>query len=130
MSTEDFALAEIAQIAINVQDVERAGAFYRDVLGMKESFSAPGMAFLDCGGVRLMLSLASGEEFDHPASIIYYRVDAIQAAYEALSGRGVQFEREPHRVAEMPDHDLWMAFLRDPEGNLLALSSEEPKAGS
>lgn len=120
---EPFGLSTIGQIAVTVTDVERAVVFYRDSLGIKLLFLFPGMAFFDCGGVRLMLSAAekSGEQY---SSIIYYKVEDIQMAHQTLRDRGVVFEREPHLVASLPAHDLWMAFLRDPDRNLLGLMSE------
>jgi methylmalonyl-CoA/ethylmalonyl-CoA epimerase len=118
-------LKQIGQIAINAQDIERATAFYRDVLGMNLLFQVPPkMSFFDCGGVRLMLSLPEGEAYDHPGSILYYKVDDIGATYESLKARGANFEGEPHLIAKMPDHELWMVFLKDSEGNTLALMSE------
>lgn len=103
-------------------------AFYRDVLGMRFLFQAgPKMAFFDCGGVRLMLATPEKPEFDHPSSVFYFKVTGIQAAAESLQSRGVQFEGPPHLIAAMPDHDLWMAFFRDADGNLLALMSEVPR---
>ena len=118
-----FGLARIGQIAVTVKDIDRAIAFYRDALGMRFLFQVLNMAFFDCGGIRLMLSLPekSGEGY---SSIVYYKVDRIQQAFETLSSRGVPFEGTPHLIAKMPDHDLWMAFFRDPDGNLLALMSE------
>jgi len=126
--TAQLGISRIGQIAINVHDLERATAFYRDTLGLTFLFAVPNMAFFDCGGVRLMLGAAERGEFDHPASIIYYRVDDIQAAAATLRARGVRFESEPHLVAPMPDHDLWMAFFRDAEENMLALMAELPRA--
>ena len=116
-------LSQIGQIALTVGDLDRAIQFYRDTLGMQFLFQAPNLAFFDCSGVRLMLSIAEkpGEVF---ASVIYYKVNDIQKAAETLSGRGVSFEGQPHLIAKMPDHDLWMAFFRDPDRNLLALMSE------
>jgi len=129
MTTESrFGLDRIGQIAVNVKDLERATAFYRDALGMRPLFQAPRLAFFDCGGIRLMLSPPEKPEFDHPGSILYYKVDDIKAAHTALRGRGVPFEGEPHVVAQLPAHDLWMAFCRDSEGNLLALMSEVRRA--
>lgn len=123
-------LNRIGQIALNAHDVPRATAFYRDVLGMRFLFEVPPkMAFFDCGGVRLMISLPE-EGFDHPGSILYYKVDDIRAAYEEIKGRGAEFLGEPHLVAKMPDHELWMAFLKDTEGNTLALMSEVRQASA
>ncbi len=122
-----FGLSEIGQIAIPVRDLKQATAFYRDTLGMKLLFEVPNMSFFACGGVRLMLSAAEKPEFDHPASILYFRVPDIQAAYERLVARGVRFEDKPHLVARMPDHELWLTFLRDLDNNLFALMSEVRK---
>jgi len=120
----ELALNQIGQIAIPVSDVERAIAFYRDVLGMRFLFQAPpGLGFFDCGGVRLMLD-GPAEAQAGQSSVVYYRVDDLNAAHEALVARGVVFEAAPHLVAKLPDHELWMAFFRDPDGNLLALMAE------
>jgi len=122
-----FGLDRIGQISIIVHDLDRAVAFYRDVLGMKFLFSAgPTMAFFDCGGIRLMLGLPSEPRFDHAASIIYYKVNDIRAAHAAIAGRGAIFEREPQLTANMGTYEIWIAFLRDPDENLLALMSEVP----
>ena len=118
------ALDKIGQIAINVKDIGRAVQFYRDTLGMKFLFEVPNLAFFDCGGVRLMLGAAEQPEFDHPASVLYYKVSDISASFEILKKRGVSFIDQPHLIAKLEDHDLWMVFLRDPEGNTLALMSE------
>ena len=126
-ATDQVALDRIGQIAINVRDVARAVQFYRDTLGMRFLFEVPKLAFFDCGGVRLMLSLPESKEFDHPGSVLYYKVADINASHAALKARGVEFIDEPHLIARMPDHDLWMVFLHDTEGNTLALMSEVPR---
>lgn len=123
-------LEGVGQIAVNVKDLDRAVGFYRDVLGMPFLFRIPGAAFFRCGATRLMLGTAEKPEFDHPASILYYRVADIRASFDALVAAGARVEREggePHLLAPMPDHDLWMAFLRDSEDNLFALMSEVPR---
>ena len=126
--TSEFGLSAIEQIAVNVKDVDRAVAFYRDKLGMKHLFSAPpNLAFFDCDGIRLMLSLPPKPEFDHASSIIYFRVDDIQQAYTTLTERGVQFEEKPIFVADMGTYDLWLASFVDSENNLLALMAHIPK---
>lgn len=126
VTEQGIGLSNIGQIALAVQDVERSTTFYRDALGMRFLFAAgPGLAFFDCGGVRLMLSKAEGE-FDKPGSVIYFKVGDIKAVYDAFRTRGVAFIDEPHLVAPMPDHDLWMTFFRDPDGNTLALMAEMP----
>lgn len=120
-------LIQIGQISVNAADIERAVAFYRDTLGMKFLFQASQMAFFDCGGIRLMLSLPERPEFNHPGSVIYYKVENIKKVYEVLLERGVAFISEPHVVANVGSVDIWMAFFRDSEGNTLALTSEISK---
>ena len=122
--TRTLGLAQIGQIAVNVRALERAIAFYRDTLGMQFLFQVPNMAFFDCAGVRLLLSIAEQPEFDHPSSIIYFKVEDLNAAFATLSSRGVAFADKPHLIARMPDYELWMAFFRDSEANMLALMSE------
>jgi methylmalonyl-CoA/ethylmalonyl-CoA epimerase len=118
-------ISHIGQIAIPVSDLERAVAFYRDTLRLRFLFQAPpGLAFFDVGGVRLMLDAPAGAVTDRTSSVIYFKVPDIHSAFRALSARGVPFEREPHHIAKLADHDLWMGFFRDPDGNLLALMSE------
>lgn len=123
-TAEAVHLRGVGQIALRARELPRATAFYRDTLGLRLLFEIPGAAFFDCGGIRLMLAVPEAAEFDHPGSILYYRVEDISAAHAALTARGARFEREPHLIARMPDHELWMAFLRDSEDNLLALMSE------
>jgi methylmalonyl-CoA/ethylmalonyl-CoA epimerase len=117
-------ITSVGQVAVNVHALERAVAFYRDVLGLKLLFEVPKMAFFQCGEVRLMLGVPEKPEFDHPASILYYKVGDIHAAHEQLKAAGARMEDEPHLIARMPDHELWMCFFRDTEGNVLALMSE------
>jgi methylmalonyl-CoA/ethylmalonyl-CoA epimerase len=125
MTTPEGATLEgIGQIAVTAHDIPRAVAFYRDVLGLPLLFQVPRLAFFDGGGVRLMLSEPEGQEFDHPASVIYYRVADLEAAHDRLVRAGVAFRDTPHLVARMPDHELWMTFFTDSEGNTLALMSE------
>ena len=120
-------IAAIQQVAINVRDVERAKAFYRDRLGLRHLFDGgPNLTFFECGGVRLMLGPASEPEFDHPSSILYLRVEDIRAAHRELAARGVAFRDEPHLVAKLPDREIWMAFFEDGEGNVMAITAEPP----
>ena len=123
-SAASLGITGVGQVAVNVRDVQRAVEFYRDVLGLRFLFQIPNAAFFDCGGLRLMLGTAEKPEFDHPASILYYRVYDIHAAYASLQAAGVQTEDAPHLIARMPDHELWMFFVRDPEGNHLGVMSE------
>lgn len=122
-----IAISRIGQIAINVHDVQRATAFYRDVLGLPLLFATGNLVFFDCGGVRLMLDRAEKPEFDHPGSILYFTVPDIISAHQQMVSAGVRFEDQPHVVARMANHDLWMTFFHDPEGNLLALMCEMPQ---
>jgi predicted enzyme related to lactoylglutathione lyase len=124
----DVSLGKIGQIAVIVHDLERATAFYKDKLGMKFLFSVPPkMAFFDCDGIRLMLGIPERPDLDHPSSILYFKVDDIDAAYATLKGRGVHFETEPMLIAPMQTYDLWLAEFRDSENNVLALMCEKAK---
>jgi methylmalonyl-CoA/ethylmalonyl-CoA epimerase len=128
LASASIGIANIGQIAVRVKDLERAVAFYRDTLGLTFLFSAPPkLAFFDCGGVRLMLSPAESPEFDHPGSVLYFRVPDIQAAFGRLEQQGVTLRSQPHLVARMPDHELWLADFQDTEDNVLALMSEVPR---
>jgi methylmalonyl-CoA/ethylmalonyl-CoA epimerase len=127
-SADSPRLRRIRQVAIAVRDLDRAVAFYRDVLGLPLLFQAPpGLAFFDCGGVRLMLSRPEGAA-PVGTSILYYAVDDIMASHAMLRARGAQAVGEPHLIARMPDHDLWLAEFRDSEENVLALMSEVPNS--
>jgi len=118
-------ITRLGQIQMRAQDVDRAAEFYEKTLGLKLLFKAPpGLAFFECGGIRLMIDRPEKAEFDHPGSILYFIVPDIQAAYSDMKTKGVRFEDEPHLIAKLPDHDLWMTFFRDTENNLLALMSE------
>jgi len=118
-------ILRLGQIQVRAHDVERASTFYQDALGLKLLFKAPpGLAFFDCGGVRLMIDSPEKPEFNHPSSVLYFAVPDIQAAHAQMKQSGVRFEDEPHLIATMPDHDLWMTFFRDSEDNLMALMSE------
>ena len=124
-TTDSKGIEAIGQIAVVVKDVDRATRFYQDVLGLKLLFRFPGLAFFDCGGVRLMLSRPERPEFDQN-SIIYYRVADIGEAASHLEAHGVVFDGEPHVVHRDQRHELWMAFFRDSEGNYLGLMHEKP----
>jgi methylmalonyl-CoA/ethylmalonyl-CoA epimerase len=124
-----FGLSTIGQIGFASGDVPRLTAFYRDKLGIPLLFETANMSFFDCDGVRLMIGPPEGIE-RAGNSILYYKVEDIQSATGALKSRGVAFQREPHLVAKMPDHDLWMAFLRDPDENIIGLMSEVKRSST
>ncbi|HKR26393.1 MAG TPA: VOC family protein [Acidobacteriaceae bacterium] len=113
---------EVMQIALTVNDLAQAKHFYGDVLGMPFLFDAGNMAFFQCGGVRLLIGAG---ETKPTGTLVYFRVQDLQATHASLREQGVEFTEEPHMVARMPDHDLWLAFIRDPSGNLLGLMEEK-----
>lgn len=122
-----FGLRTLRQISMNAKDLDRATAFYRDTLGVPFLFQVPNMSFFDLDGVRLLVGLAEDAAHDHPGSVLYFSVPDMDAAHAALTERGVAFNGEPHFVADMGDHDLWMGFFKDSEGNQLALLEERAK---
>jgi catechol 2,3-dioxygenase-like lactoylglutathione lyase family enzyme len=113
----------IGQIAVTVNDLERSRDFYRNVLGMKFLFDAGSMAFFQCGDVRFMIG-TSAKPAQPGGTILYFRVKDILATHAALEAQGVVFAQKPHLVAKMPDHELWIAFLNDPDQNTIGLMSE------
>lgn len=118
----------LGQVALTVSDVARSTTFYRDAIGLRFLFSAgPTLAFFDIGGVRLMLSGPEGDFTPGSSTVLYLKVGDIDAEYAAMRARGVAFVDKPHLIASMPDHDLWMTFLRDPDGHTLALMCEKPR---
>jgi len=125
-----FGVDRIGQIHVNAHDLDRAVAFYRDILGMTFLFQVPTMAFFRCGDVTIMVGTPSSPEYDHTASIIYYEVDDIDAAHVTLQDRGASFIRAPALTHRAEDHELWIAFLSDTEGNTLALMTRKPLARS
>ena len=117
-------LGTIGQIALRVSDVDRAERFYRDTLGLPLLFRYGSLVFFDCAGVRLMLEGEHESTGKREQFCIYFRVSGIEAVVAALRLRQVYFEKEPQMIARMPDHELWMAFMHDPDGNVLALMEE------
>lgn len=118
-----LAESRIAQVAIVCKDVERAKAYYRDVLGLPHLFDAPpGLSFFQCGTVRLMLSLPEGEGVG--SSPLYFLVTDIEHTAQRLATRGAKIGT-PHKIAKMPDHELWLAEFHDSEGNMMALMEEK-----
>jgi predicted enzyme related to lactoylglutathione lyase len=125
-TTTSPALSDIGQIALVVSDVTKATTFYRDVLGLKFLFGAgPNLAFLQAGSVRLMLSTPQGHGEAGKNSILYFKVNDVTATHAAIVARGAQMERAPALTAKMPDHELWIGFVRDPDGNLIGLMEEK-----
>ena len=120
-------LTGILQIAIRVKDIERATAFYRDVLGFRLLMNAPNMAFFDCGGVRLYLASGEGTEHQGASSCIYFRTNDISRLLVALKEKAASIHQEPQIIARMPDHDLWLMWIRDSEENLLGVMEERKR---
>ncbi|MGD2133724.1 MAG: VOC family protein [Maricaulaceae bacterium] len=117
--------APLGQVSVNVQDVDRATAFYRDTLGIKHLFSAGGMAFFGAGETRLMLAKPEAE-FAGPSSPLYFKVADIEAAHAELLAAGVTFRQAPVMTYAAGGHELWLAFFSDTEGNTHALMEERP----
>ena len=123
-----MSLAQIGQISIAVSDIDRSERFYEETLGLRKLYRYGDLTFFDCAGVRLMLSPPEGNATVMPAqSILYFRVPDLRLAVAAIVAKGVEINHLPALIAPMPDHDLWMAFLRDPDGHLIGLMMEAPK---
>jgi methylmalonyl-CoA/ethylmalonyl-CoA epimerase len=122
-----FGLNRIGQIALAVRDVDRAEAFYQEALGLQKLYRFGDLSFFDCSGVRLLLERATNPDAAERSSPDYFDCHDIGLAISELQRRGVPFRGPPHLIAEMEDHDLWMAFFEDPDGYTLALMQEAPK---
>ncbi len=121
-------LNQIGQIGVSVNDTDAAEAFYCNTLGLRKLFRYGALLFIDCAGVRVMIEgNTTDAEFKPSSSCLYFRSPDLALAYPDLQSKGVMFTDEPHLIAPMPDHDLWMVFFKDPAGNLLALMQEAPK---
>jgi methylmalonyl-CoA/ethylmalonyl-CoA epimerase len=122
-------LDEIGQIAVTVSNLERAKDFYQNVLGFKFLFDAGPMSFFECGKIRFAIG-TSDKPVSAGGTILYFRVADIQKTHAQLVAKGVVFIQKPHLVAKMPDHDLWIAFLEDPDKNPIGLMCEMAHAAS
>jgi len=119
----DAKITKVGQISRTVTDIKQAEAWYRDALGLQHLYTFGTLAFFDCGGTRLFLT--QGEQAPGAESILYFYVDDIAAARDALAGRGIAFTHPPHRIHTHADGtEEWMAFFADPEGRPLALMSQ------
>lgn len=117
-------IQKVGQIGIPVKNLDKAVGFYKDSLKLPFLFSTDSMAFFDCNGTRILLSLPEKEDFAQSSSVIYFQVENIKEAYEELFERGVYFIDEPHIVAKMEQTETWMTFFKDTEGNTHSLISE------
>ena len=122
-----FTLNQLGQISLSVDDIEAAERFYGEALGLRKLFRFGDLVFFDCAGVRLYIQKSNTNPFTPVSSVLYFRTSDISIALEQLKSRGVAFVSPPQLVAPMEDHDLWMAFFKDPAGNTLALMHEAPK---
>lgn len=117
-------IQKVGQIGVPVKELDRAIHFYKEFLELPLLFNTDTMAFFECSGLRLLLSLPEKEEFAQSSSVIYFQVKDLKESYEKLLEKGVCFLDEPHLVAKMGQIETWMAFFRDSEDNTLALMSE------
>ena len=124
MTTQSqLSLGPLGQVSMLIRSAVKTEAWYRDVLGLPHVFTFGDLAFFDCDGTRLFLREVPDGEW-RPSSILYFLVPDIAEAHAALIRRGVTFLGAPHMIAKMPDHELWMAFFNDGEGNTHALMQE------
>jgi predicted enzyme related to lactoylglutathione lyase len=126
VNDEGLALGPIMQILVPVADVEKAAAFYEDVLGLPLLFRFPGNAFFDAHGVRLYLAQPSEPGYIGPVTL-YFRVDDVSSTFERLVARGAAVREAPEITHRDASYDLWLAFVSDLDGNNIGLMREAPK---
>jgi methylmalonyl-CoA/ethylmalonyl-CoA epimerase len=117
-------IQKIGQIAVPVKDFERGVQFYQETLGLPLLFNTGNLAFFECNGVRLLLSINENEQFPDRSSVLYFQVEDIRGKYEEYLEKGVSFIDEPHLIAKIGSTETWMSFFNDTEGNIHALMSE------
>jgi methylmalonyl-CoA/ethylmalonyl-CoA epimerase len=117
-------IQKIGQLAVPVKNMDTAIDFYKDKLGLPLLFNMDNLAFFDCNGLRLLLSVPESEDFANASSVIYFHVNDINNSYQELTEKGVIFIDEPHLIAKMGQTETWMAFFKDTEDNTHALMSE------
>ena len=130
-AAEPVYLKQIMQIAITVTDLARSKAFYQDKLGLTSLFDAGTMAFLQCGDVRVLLGTPEpGKPISNGGTILYFKVKDLPGIHARLTQSGISAAQPPHLIAKMPDHDLWLSIINDPDGNSVGLMSEVARATS
>jgi len=121
---EPVKLGAIGQVARHVRDIAQARHWYGEVLGLTHLYSFGNLAFFDCNGLRLFLSEQKGSA-PSTESILYFQVQDIQAARDALAARGVKFSDAPHMIHRHADGtEEWMTFFADNEDRPLALMAQ------
>jgi methylmalonyl-CoA/ethylmalonyl-CoA epimerase len=115
---------KLSQVSISVHNIEKAVSFYQEILNLPFLFQAKNMAFFDCNGTRLLLSVPESSEFDHPSSILYFDVKDIHESYDHFSKLGVSFRDKPHMITKTDHTETWMVFFHDTDNNVHALMSE------
>lgn len=122
-----FALNQLGQVSLSVDDIDTAERFYSEALGLRKLYRFGDLVFFDCTGVRLYIQKSNVQPFVPASSVLYFRTLDITISVRELKARGVSFIDDPHLISPMEDHDLWMSFFKDPAGNMLALMNEAPK---
>jgi methylmalonyl-CoA/ethylmalonyl-CoA epimerase len=120
-------LSQIGQISLTVDNIDNAEHFYGETLGLDKLYRFGDLVFFDCSGVRLFITKSEKGSFSPESSVLYFKTTDIANAFKEMKSKGVSFIHEPHLISEMEDHDLWMAFFKDPSGNTLAIIHEAPK---
>jgi methylmalonyl-CoA/ethylmalonyl-CoA epimerase len=128
LTDEPFGLHAIGQVLVPVEDVDRATAFYRDVLGMRFLYAFPGMAFFDCDGTRIYLARPNPDY--RGRATIYFTVPDADAAFATLVDRGAEAESAPEVIHRAETYELRMGFVRDPDGNHVGVMTEVPVGAS
>lgn len=110
----------IGYVILDVRDMERSLAFYRDTIGMAVQSESGEFTFLDGGGIAL--GLRTSDEVHAGNVEIVLSVDDIWATHHALSDAGIAFRVEPREVMREGDRSLYATDFRDPDGHAISIT--------
>jgi predicted enzyme related to lactoylglutathione lyase len=112
------------------EDINNLLPFYRDVLGLKVTMESPGYAIVgadspDSPGLLLGThSEVHGRNPDPKRHMVGFNSNDLQADWQRLMAAGVEFIEDPTGYGD----GMWIATLKDPEGNLVQLFEFRPSA--
>jgi resuscitation-promoting factor RpfA len=110
-------------ITMQVTDLDRSVAFYRDMLGFYEIDGGDGSAVLASGDTRLVLRMVrDAERVVRRVVHLNLEVGDVEGVYRELKAKGVRFTHGPRSVNKGEKLEQWAATFQDPDGHGIALT--------